>query len=533
MIKLTIDDRVLAALKAAFPKPAASAQRALDKYVAQLTDQLEVSLRFERTAFEVKKGLFNISTSVLANKGGQIGQSKTRLHSWLQQNQLSLVHVVHAGSNLTGKVSQVQLTGLVRLEDLTEKMMTGVAQATSDKAFVDAAYGTPEEQKALIAKLYPDLEKLTNAGAVDTVYDRLPVNCGSLLGYISWLGREATEIPETKKVHYMRQAQLILRATKALGGKTYLQKRAPSAFGRTYYEGISVQNINKVLRRAVLGHCWEYDIRSSVIAWKLGYVNGLLMAYGHDDTPMKVFSTSILFCEDKKDVMGTVRNEVFYGNRDFDAAMQEKIIKHAFTAIAFGARKGARGWKNKAGQWQNPALVDIIKNKDVRDLFMNSTTVKRFIAEQALLDEYIFGLVKSHQPELLDDPELQTPSGKVSRAKVIAYRYQHAETTAMAFVKKTAEGFAAKPIATVHDAIFFKNKISWDNQRSLIEALRSGMANPYLYLEVQEHDPFKRFSIDESAEIAAHRQRMNAAERAAKATFSGRVKDPMGMSIKI
>lgn len=56
----------------------------------------------------------------------------------------------------------------------------------------------------------------------------------------------------------------------------YVQRKKPSAFGRMYYEGVSVQNINKDLRSAVLGDCWEYDIRSSVVAWKMGWAKAIL-----------------------------------------------------------------------------------------------------------------------------------------------------------------------------------------------------------------------------------------------------------------
>ena len=44
MIKLTVDPKVLAAMQQAFPKPAASAERALKKYVGVLEDMLTKSL---------------------------------------------------------------------------------------------------------------------------------------------------------------------------------------------------------------------------------------------------------------------------------------------------------------------------------------------------------------------------------------------------------------------------------------------------------------------------------------------------------
>ena len=49
MIKLTVDPKVLAAMHQAFPKPAASAERALKKYVGVLEDMLTKSLQFARS----------------------------------------------------------------------------------------------------------------------------------------------------------------------------------------------------------------------------------------------------------------------------------------------------------------------------------------------------------------------------------------------------------------------------------------------------------------------------------------------------
>ena len=84
-----------------------------------------------------------------------------------------------------------------------------------------------------------------------------------------------------------------------------------SLFGRMYYEGTSVQNINKELRRAVLGNCFEYDIRSSVVAWKMGWAKQYIDAYGQGKDLRKVFSATLNFLEDKADFMGTVQYFTF------------------------------------------------------------------------------------------------------------------------------------------------------------------------------------------------------------------------------
>ncbi|MDV7399990.1 hypothetical protein RZS08_51720, partial [Arthrospira platensis SPKY1] len=88
--------------------------------------------------------------------------------------------------------------------------------------------------------------------------------------------------------------------------------------------------------------------------------------------------------------------------------LQTKLLKTAFTAISFGARVSSTGWKSDSGEWTNPAIVDILKNTDDRRRFLADPTVKAFIAEQTLLDDYLYDKVKQERAELLKLPFLQT-----------------------------------------------------------------------------------------------------------------------------
>jgi predicted RNA-binding protein YlxR (DUF448 family) len=54
---------------------------------------------------------------------------------------------------------------------------------------------------------------------------------------------------------YELQADTILRIAQHTNGY-FLQEKKASAFGRNYYVGTSVQNVNKELRRAMLGNCY-------------------------------------------------------------------------------------------------------------------------------------------------------------------------------------------------------------------------------------------------------------------------------------
>jgi hypothetical protein len=66
MLEISIDTKVAQALKAAFPNPPNSSQRALNKYIATLTTMLMESLSRGQTPMEAKLNLFSISLHDLA-----------------------------------------------------------------------------------------------------------------------------------------------------------------------------------------------------------------------------------------------------------------------------------------------------------------------------------------------------------------------------------------------------------------------------------------------------------------------------------
>ena len=86
-----------------------------------------------------------------------------------------------------------------------------------------------------------------------------------------------------------------------------------------------MQNVNKELRRAVLGNCWEYDIRSSVVAWKLGEARLYLYLKDINKTVDKAFPMSYLYLDDKTDLFGVVRRYVFVDASVANYELQIKI----------------------------------------------------------------------------------------------------------------------------------------------------------------------------------------------------------------
>jgi transposase-like protein len=113
MLQLEINPIVLETLKQNFPKPKNSAQKALDKYIKLLTQQLSKSILLGRNAWMQTNDLYSISVSKQRNRGSQIGSEKIRLQNWLENNNLELFRIIEIGSNLNQKLSVVKMTQLV------------------------------------------------------------------------------------------------------------------------------------------------------------------------------------------------------------------------------------------------------------------------------------------------------------------------------------------------------------------------------------------------------------------------------------
>lgn len=465
MIRIEVRPEVERALSAAFPVPKNAARRALSKYVQVLEQLLTQALMNGRTPEQIKLNTYSISLQRLANQGGQIGLDRKRVHAWLRVNGLELVRTVTPGSNLTGVVSTVKLTELAVLAPetgaLTNKEMDITINRGSDYA----------------------LDEVDTAPSQDV--DWLEVDIKSLIAYTQWVTEQSKLISKEEKQRVLLQANTVLIEANSRCGK-YPQIRKPSVFGRMYYEGLSIQNVNKELRRAILGDCWEYDIRSSVISWKMGFAEECLAALGSQQSIRQAFAATTSYLEDRRDFMRTVRHFIFLDGSNVHRELQSKLLKQAITAISFGARAKTTGWFNMAGQWTNPALAEIIKNAEERQRFLGDATIRKFIQEQNQLDDFIFDLFKREGADLLKQSYLQTPSGRASKSKVLAFCYQHTETQVMDIVRELAAKHGRTPLASIHDALFFRQRLGADLKCEIEVEVRERTANSYWSLGAKQ-----------------------------------------------
>lgn len=502
-MKLVLNPIIEERLHVAFPKPANSARKGLAKYVGLLEQLLTDAEVRGRENFEVIFKLYSIPTKKLSTEGGQIGPKKIRIHKWLADNGLSLIEIAIAGNNISKRVSKVKLTKLVTVADASQSILDSQLQPLPSTPTLN----TVADAKSHFYHRYPELKKAITDQEINELFEPVAINIKSLKGYVEWLQYSASNIPKVKKEQITAQCDTILSVAELTKGG-FIQRKNPSEFGRMYYKGISVQSVNKELRRAMLGYHWEYDIRSSVIAWKLGYAMQMI-ASGLVPGPLdKTFATTLIYVEDKNDLINIVRHYTYTADSKSDSDGQKKSIKRAFTAIGFGATTHKTGWIDTDGQPQNPALVNIFTNSVERERFVNDKSVKKFIAEQKVIDKFIFDQETAKNPELIKLPCLQTASGRPSKAKVLAYLYQHAETEVMNLVREMIIQNGREVLGSIHDAVIVDKKLSLDLRVEIEYQLKLLTGNPYWRLKGEEHKAYDAPSRHIIAQEQAHKQRI-------------------------
>lgn len=463
MLKITVNEIVLDRLRQAFPKPPNSAKKALDKYVAHLERMINDCIRRGRDELARKYNGYDIAANTLREKGGQIGTKTIRTHQWLKKNNLNLVRKITEGSKFSGKVSIVKFTELVTtsddmsMDELLGKSNEQIYKLLNDFTVSDADF---------VNSLFPTLNTLTEQEA-RVLFDTAPIDVESVKNYIRWFVRNAKYFNKNQRDTILNQVEVVLRVSQFSGGILPMEK-IHSKFGRTYYGGTNVQNVHKSLREAMLGDSYEYDIRSSVISWKMGFARECFETMFSNITFSKEFSAILGYLQDKKEFMAIVLHDTFDKSSNSNRDHQEKIVKKALTAFSFGARLSEHGWYETNGDYKRPSLATTITNMDERKRFMESPMIKKFVAEQKLLDQYIYKKFTETYPHLLKMPELQTSSGRASKSKVMAWLYQHAETIVMDVVRNELQKLNIEVIANVHDAIVVRQKLT-NYQREEIE----------------------------------------------------------------
>ncbi|WP_448504192.1 hypothetical protein [Limnohabitans sp.] len=512
-IKLTVSEALSVALKRAMPKTN-KAELALEKYTSVLESHLEQSLlHMDDNMYRFFKH-FYVSTHKLTLEVGQfvIDGKRQYLHKWMEANNLNLVHVVRTGLkgadySTVGLTQHVTMIDAMDINQLRKKTIDELDALLNDKTLTDADF---------FYKLFPDFLTMTQK-QIGKEYDLCPVDVKSLKQFIVFLTKRANMMNDVKKQMLIRQARAIVRIAEA-GNNTLPMKKNPSHFGRMYYTGrLNVQSMHKILRHAMLGDCYEYDIRSSVVAWKLGFAWYICDRNGITPEEFtKSFKICLAYLGDKKTFRETIRQKTFGNSTAISEDKQLDVVKQALTAISFGARKTTQGWIDKNGDKFNPAIVNIIADDTARLNFYACQEAAEYMEENKRMDAIITEYAKENDPALLNDTEFRTVKGRFSNSKLMSYLYQQSESIVMDIVRKEVKAVYKTILANVHDAIYINEKLHSADKKRIEMLMRRKTGLQFWYLDEEKISGYKGISDEVRKEELAHKLFMQQQEQLAK-----------------
>jgi hypothetical protein len=275
--------------------------------------------------------------------------------------------------------------------------------------------------------------------------------------------------------------------------------------------------MHTILRHAMLGDCYEYDIRSSVVAWKLGFA--WYICYRNGITPTEFtnsFKTCLAYLGDKKTFRETVRQKTFGSSTAISEDKQMDAIKQALTAISFGARKYKHGWVDQSGKEFNPAIVKIIADDTARLNFYACQEAAAYMDENKRMDAIITEYAKENDPALLKDTELQTASGRISNSKLMSYLYQQSESIVMDIVRREVKAVYKTVLANVHDAIYINEKLHSADKKRIELLMRQETGLQFWYLDEEKISGYKGISDEVRKQEREHKAFMLQEEQRAQ-----------------
>jgi len=481
MIRLEVDDSVLEALKIAVPTPKDSAETHLENYVKNLEKELNISVSRGRTVEAWRFNCYDIPLTKVQENGGQIWALKNwRLHRWLKVKKLSLIEdqpQIREANNLTKKIGLIKFTKLVKLIDqdsltvLRNKTQIELTQHLNQPSVEDINFY--QEQIDEVNQLPTSVQ--------DSDYDFAVIDVESVKNYIRKLVKSEIELTRLQEETNTKHAICILRIAQLNNG-VLPQKKKHSAFGRTYYEGHSVQSVHKSLREAMLGDSFEYDINSSVISWKMAFAQEYLDTLKTKKDLDDEFYGIQYYLDYKSDFYEDVLSQTFNQDSAWSLEKKKKKLKQAMTAFSFGAKLIEAKWKDANGFDKVSSVMEILKYGDERERFMRCSAVIRFKQEQEKLDSYIAKSFKKRYPFLEELSNLKTLKGYNSRSKLISWLYQHAETIMMNFVRDELQKLGKTVLANVHDAIVVRQPLTRSELLAIENLVRAKTKVQYFQL---------------------------------------------------
>ena len=447
---------VLAALEQAFPTPPNRAKQQLDKYLALLERLMRLS-QLNRSVFARRFDAYDIPLTKLINLSPTINNKRWRVHEWLVKHGHALVQNINkSANNITKEIAVLKPTAnlIVKNDNLLKYLQT--LSAPELDTYLSSL---TQDWQDLIA----DYQSHYNSLSVKdrkSQYFTSPVDIPALKRYMTSIVQGATTLNKYQQENSIVQAEYVLRLAQVSNGLLH-QKIDKKAFGRTYYEGVSVLSTRKELRMAFLGSSWEYDCKSCSTAWKMSFAKEWHAQKKSRQLDVRhTHAAMTLYVEDKDAFFDAVILEVYNSQLTQE---YKATIKEAMTALGFGAKLSMGTWRSDTGEESQSSLLEVFeKDKVILKRFIDCYLVKKFNSEQQTLNKFIvakFSGDAQWQAEMTAEQQRKKVK-QFSSAQKIVWLYQHAETIMMDIVRAEVKKSGNTVLANVHDAVVVRNQIS-------------------------------------------------------------------------
>ncbi len=480
MLKLEYSPKVINALMKAFPRYThEKAEKKLRKYINTL-ERLMRRAKLNKQHSGKNGKIYEFKASILWDKTGQLGTPPISLHKILMTNRVPLV--INTNHKTFSKdLAKFKTTSLLSIknESLLDslRLMTD-AEVTDflDNPFQDDIYE--------INDYLNDFRSESFVGQ-QILYDTVEVNIESLKNYIKRLVKGDVFIEDFKQESDADHAEYILRIAQLNNG-LLPQLKYKSDFGRTYYKNLSVQNVSKRVRIALLGDSWEYDCKSCAPSWKMAFAHEWCKSQKRPSSSLEnSFSGLTLYLEYKSDFFDEVIKCTYLAEYPYSHEYKTKVIKGAMTAIGFGAKLTMGSWKAKDGEIKSSSLLQIFdEDTTLLRRFIDCTVVREYNQELANLNKYI---VQKFSSDAVWITELE--ASRISKNlkpykfnQKVSWLFQHAETLMMDIVRDELQKHGKTVLANVHDAIVLKERLTDIELQSIQKVVREATGVEYFAL---------------------------------------------------
>jgi len=475
-LKMALSDILSLEIKRIYPdiKPYL-ADRYADKYVSVVLEQIrQAMLRPPNWFNDQKTDELTFSKESATRQSGRQGQTNEYLFDFMARSpQTRLIDITFRGN--IGKLSRARLNPIYK-DRIMYELLEMPTQALTDserKEIRDRGNVVIETDPGSLASFIERTEQQTRQTAPGRYRDRL--------------------------VNNLLRARELYLEQQEVDGRHYLMEYWETAdTGRQYGHYNSLQRMSQEVRHAALGVCHKYDFQAHSFAVMAGVARTI-------DPTIKIAQV-----EDYIRYRTAIRQRIAR-----DVGVTEDQIKRVFTSLGFGARPINNPYNSIRRTLSNEqAYNKLIDQTEFKYIFEELELINNTIDTRLPQEDFTWYLDRTYQHR-------KSTGHKKTRSQRLAWIYQNTEAyITQEFIRIIRESTSLEPLMTVHDCIYYRQKLP---SRAVIDA-QVLLRDEYPYVRVEHEaiypistrDHFDtRFDNDQQAELE-HKQRIHEEEHAAR-----------------